>query len=138
MLELSLIYQSKGMEKEESMQMAKKVFENKESAVDTLVREELGLDSNELGGSAWEAALMSFLLFVFGAILPLLPFLFFQNSRPVLLSLGFSVLGLFFLGAAITFYTGRNVLYSGIRQVIFGLLAAGATYGIGNLIGSFL
>ena len=56
--------------------MAQKVFENRESAIDTLVREELGLDSQDLGGSAWEAALTSFILFAIGAAIPLLPFLF--------------------------------------------------------------
>jgi vacuolar iron transporter family protein len=138
MLELSLIYQSKGMGKEESMAMAQKVFENRESAVDTLVREELGLDSNDPGGSPWEAALTSFLLFVCGAVLPLLPFLFISGRHPAVVSLGISVLGLFVLGAAITFYTGKNIWYSGMRQVIFGLAAAGLTFGIGKLVGSFL
>ena len=138
MLELALIYQSKGMEKEEAEKMAKKVFENKESAIDTLVREELGLDSQELGGSAWEAAFTSFILFAIGAIMPLLPFLFLGHFHPVLISLGFSTLGMFFLGAVITFYTGKNTWYSGFRQVLFGLLAAGLVYGIGRLIGGMV
>ena len=135
MLELALIYQSKGMEKEEAERMAEKVFENKESAVDTLVREELGLDSEELGGSAWEAALTSFILFAIGALIPLIPFLFISHFHPVLFSLGISTLAMFFLGAIITVYTGKNVLYSGFRQILFGLLAAGLVYGIGNIIG---
>jgi len=138
MLELALIYQSKGMEKEEAERMAKKVFENKESAIDTLVREELGLDSQELGGSAWEAAFTSFILFAIGAIIPLLPFLFLSHFHPVLVSLGFSTLGMFFLGAVITFYTGKSTWYSGFRQVLFGLLAAGLVYGIGRLIGGMV
>jgi vacuolar iron transporter family protein len=138
MLELALIYQSKGMEKEEAERMAKKVFENKESAIDTLVREELGLDTVELGGSAWEAAITSFILFAVGAILPLLPFLVMARFHPVLVSLGVSTLGLFFLGAVITFYTGKSTWYSGLRQVLFGLLAAGLVYGIGRLIGGMV
>lgn len=138
MLELALIYQSKGMEKEESEKMAGKVFENKESAIDTLVREELGLDSEALGGSAWEAALTSFILFAVGALIPLLPFLFLNNYYPVLFSLGMGTLGLFLMGAIITFYTGKNFWYSGFRQVLFGLLAAGIVYGIGRLIGGMV
>jgi len=138
MLELGLIYQSKGMEKEEAERMALKVFENKESAIDTLVKEELGLDSTELGGSAWEAALTSFVLFAFGAIIPLLPFLVLSHFHPVISSLIFSTLGLFFLGAVITFYTGKNTWYSGFRQILFGLLAAGLVYGIGRLIGGLM
>jgi VIT1/CCC1 family predicted Fe2+/Mn2+ transporter len=138
MLELALIYQSKGMDKEEAEKMAQKVFENKESAIDTLVKEELGLDIKELGGSAWEAAFTSFILFAIGAIIPLLPFLFLNHFHPVLFSLGLSTLGLFFLGAVITFYTGKNTWYSGLRQVFFGLLAAGLVYGIGRLIGGIV
>ena len=138
MLELALIYQSKGMEKEEAEKMAHKVFENKESAIDTLVREELGLDSKELGGSAWEAALTSFVLFAIGAIIPLLPFLFLNSFHPVIISLGVSTLGLFFLGAVITFYTGKSTWYSGFRQIFFGLLAAGLVYGIGRFIGGIV
>jgi VIT1/CCC1 family predicted Fe2+/Mn2+ transporter len=137
-LELALIYQSKGMNKEEAEKMSLKVFENKESAIDSLVREELGLDSKELGGSAWEAAFSSFILFAIGAIIPLLPFLFLSHSHPVLISLGISTLGMFFLGAIITFYTGKSIWYSGFRQILFGLIAAGLVYEIGRLIGTMV
>lgn len=135
LMELSLIYQSKGISKEAAEEMAKKVFENKETAVDTLVREELGIDKEELGGSAWEAAFTSFILFTIGAIIPLAPFLFMTGYTATLASLGFSVVGLFILGAAITLYTGKGIGRSGMRQVIFGLLAAAITFGIGRLIG---
>jgi len=134
-VELSLMYQSKGVEKFKAEEMARQVFSNKETAVDTLVREELGLDTEELGGSAWEAAFTSFFLFAFGAFIPLLPFLFLKGFYPVLVSLGLGVLTLFGTGAAITFYTGKNIWHSGLRQVIFGLLAAAITFGIGKLIG---
>jgi VIT1/CCC1 family predicted Fe2+/Mn2+ transporter len=53
----------------------------------------------------------------------------------IILSVGMSTVGLFLIGAAITLFTGRNVWFSGIRQVIFGLAAAALTYGIGSLIG---
>jgi len=43
--------------------------------------------------------------------------------------------GLFVIGAGITLFTGRSVLYSGLRQMGFGLVAAAITYGIGRLIG---
>lgn len=135
LIELTLIYQSKGIPRERAEEMASQVFQNKESAADTLVREELGLDSEELGGSAWEAAITSFVLFALGAVLPLLPFLFMRSFHPVWMSLAMSVTGLFLLGAAITLYTGKSFLVSGLRQVLFGLAASGVTYGIGRLIG---
>ncbi|MBN2349037.1 MAG: VIT1/CCC1 transporter family protein [Bacteroidales bacterium] len=134
-LELSLIYQSKGIEKSKAEEMSREVLKNKDTALDTLVREELGIDINELGGSAWEAAFTSFILFTLGAIIPLLPFLFISGGPSVLVSLSVSAAGLFIIGSAITLYTGRGILFSGIRQVIFGLLAAAVTFGIGKLIG---
>jgi len=135
MMELSLIYQSKGIAKDTAEEMAKKVLENKDTALDTLVREELGIDKEELGGSAWEAALTSYFLFTIGAIIPLAPFLFLNGYTATLTSLGFSVLGLFVLGAAITLFTGKKIFYSGFRQILFGLAAAIITFGIGKLIG---
>lgn len=133
--ELALLYEAKGMSPEDAAKLAASVFENKEKAIDTLVREELGIDQEELGGSAWEAALTSFLLFAVGAIIPVIPFFFVSGMQAVLLSLAGSVVGLFAIGAAITLFTGRHVLFSGFRQVLFGLAAAGVTFGIGRLIG---
>ena len=100
-----------------------------------LEMEELGIDKEELGGSAWEAAIASFLLFSIGAIIPLYPFMILDGQNAILLSIGSSVIGLFGIGAAITLLTGKSVLYSGFRQVAFGLTAAAVTYGIGSLIG---
>jgi VIT1/CCC1 family predicted Fe2+/Mn2+ transporter len=135
LIELSLIYQSKGFEKSKAEEMAHKVFENKETAVETLVMEELGLDSNEPKGSAWEAALTSFILFAVGAIIPLIPFLLFRNHQPVVISLGLSTVGLFLLGSLVSLFTGKRLVFSGFRQVVFGLAAASITYGIGHLLG---
>jgi vacuolar iron transporter family protein len=135
LMELSLIYQSKGLTREKAGDMAKEVFANKESAIDTLVKEELGLDSKDPGGSAWEAAITSFILFAIGAVIPLLPFLLPRIHYPVWISLGLSTIGLFILGSSITLYTGKNAWFSGFRQVIFGLGAAAVTYSIGRLLG---
>ncbi len=135
MLELSLIYQSKGIHKEAAEGMARNVLKNKETALDTLVREELGIDTEDLGGSAWEAAISSFLLFAVGAVIPLIPFLFRTGLHAVAISLVASVAGLFIIGAAITLFTGKPMLFSGLRQVMFGTLAAAVTFGIGKLIG---
>ena len=133
--ELALIYQAKGIEKEAAERMARQVFDNKESAYETLAREELGINPEELGGSAWEAAITSFILFAIGAIIPVIPFLFTSGPSATIASLAFSTVGLFGIGAAITLFTGRKVAFSGIRQVLFGLTAAAITFGIGWLIG---
>ncbi|MBG6111389.1 VIT1/CCC1 family predicted Fe2+/Mn2+ transporter [Flavobacterium sp. CG_23.5] len=133
--ELVLLYQAKGMNIIEAQKLADKAFENPETAIDAIIIEELGIDKVELGGSAWEAAIASFVLFSIGAIIPLYPFMFLDGKNAILLSVGSSVVGLFGIGAAITLLTGKNVMFSGFRQVFFGLTAAAITYGIGSLIG---
>jgi VIT1/CCC1 family predicted Fe2+/Mn2+ transporter len=133
--ELALIYESRGIAPETARMMADQMLSNKDTALDTLAREELGVDPEELGGSAWEAALTSFVLFTIGAIIPLAPFIFTTGMLAVYISIGVSALGLFALGAVITLFTGRTVLFSGMRMVVFGLVAAAVTFGIGHLIG---
>ena len=116
--------------------MASKMMADKTNILDTLSREELGIDPHALGGSAWEAALTSFVLFAIGAVFPIIAFFFMSGPTAVYASLAISGLGLFLVGAAITLMTGRNAWYSGFRQVVIGLAAAGLTYGIGRLIGT--
>ena len=133
--ELALIYQSKGLPENQAREMAAHMMADRNSILDTLSREELGIDPEELGGSAYEAAFTSFFLFALGAIFPILPYVFLSGLTAVFVSLGVSAIGLFLVGAAITLMTGKNVWYSGFRQVIIGLAAAGLVYGIGRLIG---
>jgi VIT1/CCC1 family predicted Fe2+/Mn2+ transporter len=133
--ELALIYQAKGLGAEEAHKLAARLIGDKASALDTLVREELGIDPQELGGSAWTAAGASFVLFALGAIFPVLPFFFLSGTAGVLASLGLSAVAMFAIGAGTTLFTGRGALFSGLRQLAIGLAAAGVTYGLGRLIG---
>ncbi len=133
--ELALIYQSKGVPTERARELAAHIIGGGDSALDTLVREELGIDPDELGGSAWEAAFTSFFLFAAGAVVPVIPFIFLNGATAVIVSIIISAGGLFAIGAAITLMTGRSAPYSGLRMVLFGLTAAALTYGIGRLIG---
>lgn len=134
--ELALIYEARGLPREQAHSLATGIIANKESAVQTLAREELGVDPGELGGSAWEAALTSFILFAIGAIIPVVGFFFLTGMSAVIISILMSMVGLFALGAVITLFTGRPVLFSGLRMVMFGLAAAAVTFGIGKLIGA--
>jgi len=136
--ELALIYEARGVDPQQARSMADQVMSNKDAALQTLAREELGIDPEELGGSAWEAAITSFILFAVGAVIPVIPFTFLTGMTAVLVSVAFSVVGLFLLGAIITFFTGLPVWKSGLRMVVFGLLAAAVTFGIGKLIGGNL
>lgn len=133
--ELALIYEARGLAREQARSLAKQLTADKDHALDTLAREELGINPEELGGSAWVAAITSFFLFAIGAIVPVIPFIFLTGSSAVILSIALSTAALFLIGAVITLFTGRTVLYSGMRMVIFGLLAAAVTFLIGSLIG---
>ncbi|RIK50208.1 MAG: rubrerythrin family protein, partial [Chloroflexi bacterium] len=133
--ELALIYEARGLGEAEARALAARFMADEETALQTLARDELGIDPEELGGSAWEAAISSFVLFAVGAIVPVAPFLFLSGLTAVIASVLASALGLFAIGAAITLFTGRPVWWSGLRQVAFGLAAALVTYGIGRVIG---
>lgn len=133
--ELALIYQAKGLPVEQARELASRLAADQRAALDTLAREELGIEPQSLGGSAWEAAVTSFVLFALGAIVPVLPFMFTGGLRAVVGSLALSGLALFGIGAGITLLTGRSILFSGPRQVLVGLAAAGLTFGIGRLLG---
>ena len=133
--ELTLIYVSKGMPRADAEKMAAEIIQDKAKAHEILVKEELGINAEDLQGSAMEAAVTSFVLFAIGAIIPLVPYFFTSGYNAIWISAAVSAVGLFLIGAAITLFTGKNVWYSGMRQVLFGLAAATVTYGIGILIG---
>ncbi|HEX2898801.1 MAG TPA: VIT1/CCC1 transporter family protein [Bacteroidia bacterium] len=135
MKELVLIYIAKGIPPAQASEMATEIMKNRGQAHEVLVREELGINTEELKGSAMEAAVSSFVLFAVGAVIPVLPFMFTTGTTAVVISVAGSAAGLFVIGAAITLFTGRNVWFSGFRQVFFGLAAAAVTFGIGKLIG---
>ncbi|MBI3737754.1 MAG: VIT1/CCC1 transporter family protein, partial [Chloroflexi bacterium] len=99
--ELTLIYQSKGLPEDRARELASHMMEDQTHILDTLAREELGIDPEELGGSAHEAAFTSFFLFAVGAIFPIFPYLFWSGAMAIYLSLAISGLGLFIIGAAI-------------------------------------
>lgn len=133
--ELALIYIAKGLPEEQAHQMAADIMKDKTHAHDVLVKEELGINAEELKGSAVEAAIYSFILFAIGAVIPVIPFMFTSGMQAIIISVSLSAAGLFLIGAAITLFTGKNVWHSGFRQVLFGLAAAAITFGIGKLIG---
>jgi VIT1/CCC1 family predicted Fe2+/Mn2+ transporter len=133
--ELALIYQARGLDEGPARQLAQQIMSNREGALEALSRDELGIDPEELGGSAWEAAITSFVLFAIGAIVPVLPYFFFSGATAIVVSAIFSAIGLFGIGTAITLFTGRSVISSGTRQMLFGLAAAAVTFLIGRIIG---
>ena len=132
--ELVEIYISKGLPPEEAERLAERIFRDPQTALDTLVREELGLDPDELG-SPWGAAFGSFVAFAIGAIIPVLPYLVMSGAGAFAVSLGLSLAALFAVGAAVSLLTGKGVLFSGLRQLAIGAAAAAVTYAVGTVIG---
>ncbi len=133
--ELVLIYQAKGIEPAQAEQLANELFKDKAATLDTLAREELGIDPDELGGSPWEAAFTSFVLCIVGGIIPVWPYFIWHGAEGVLASSLSSAVGLFVLGFISSVITGLNWVWGGLRQIIFGVAAAAVTYGIGHLVG---
>ncbi|OGA20597.1 MAG: rubrerythrin family protein, partial [Betaproteobacteria bacterium RIFCSPLOWO2_02_FULL_65_24] len=133
--ELALIFQAKGLQRSEAQRVASEIMRDKSAALDTLVREELGIDPAELGGNPWSAAGFSFVLFALGALFPVLPFLAMNGTQAVLASIGTSALALGAVGVMSSLFSGRGIGYSALRQIVVGCAAAALTYGIGALLG---
>lgn len=132
--ELAAVYQAKGFTPDEARAIARRMFSDPAHALDTLVREELGLDPDELG-SPWGAAFGSFVAFAIGAAVPVLPYLVGSGFGAFLAAAIASLVALFVVGAGVSLLTGRSLLFSGARQVAIGAAAAIVTYLVGSAIG---
>ena len=133
--ELVLIYRAKGLSKPEAEQLADRIMADRSVALDTLAREELGLDPDELG-SPWGSAFSSLFAFAIGAFVVIIPYLAGSGTAALLTAIVLAVAALFGVGASIGALNGRGVLRSGLRQVIAGVIAAAVTFGVGHLIGA--
>ena len=132
--ELTAVFRSKGFTADEASTIAHRIFADPDNALDTLVREELGLDPDELG-SPWGAALGSFVAFAIGAAVPVVPFLIGAGGGAFWAAIIASLAALFIVGAGVSLMTGRSLLFSGARQVGIGAAAAVVTYLVGTAIG---
>ncbi len=132
--ELELIYQAKGLTPEDAKEIASQVMADEDVALDTMIREELGLDPDDLG-SPWGAAGSSFVAFSFGAVLVVLPYLITSGSAALFSAIGLALVALIAVGAGMAKLNGRSMGPAVIRQVLVGSLAAAATYGLGSLLG---
>ena len=132
--ELELIYRAKGVDAPLAAAMAERLMSNPETALDTLAREELGLDPDDLG-SPWGAATASFFSFALGALIPLLPFTVAVGTGALLAAAALAGVALAAVGAAISVLTGRSAWRSAMRMLLVGGGAAGVTYLVGSLVG---
>ncbi|HVA56236.1 MAG TPA: VIT1/CCC1 transporter family protein [Gammaproteobacteria bacterium] len=132
--ELALIYEARGVAPAEARQLADTITRDPARALDTLAREELGLNPQELG-SVWGAAISSFIAFALGALIPLIPFFWPYPRHSIAWSIGLTAVALFATGATVSLFTGRGLLWSALRMVLIGVIAAGATFLVGHLFG---
>jgi VIT1/CCC1 family predicted Fe2+/Mn2+ transporter len=132
--EMASIYRAKGFRDDEAKAIAHRLFENPEHALDQLIREELGLDPDELG-SPMRAAFGSFVAFAGGAFVPVIPYLLASGVAAFVAAIVISLLALFAVGGAVSLLTGRSVVFSGARQVAIGAAAAVVTFIVGTAIG---
>ena len=132
--ELVLIYRAKGLPTAQAREIAERIMSDREVALDTLAREELGLDPDELG-SPWSAAISSLVAFAIGALVVVLPYLVAGGSAAFVTAVVLALVAMAVVGASIGVLNGRSPVRSALRQVVVGALAAGVTYGVGSLIG---
>lgn len=132
--ELALIYEARGLPPDEAAALATATIADPARALDTLAREELGLNPDELG-SPWGAATFSFLSFAAGALIPLAPFLLLKGGAALGTSIGVTAVALFAVGAAISLFTGRSAVRDGLRMLAIGSVAGALTFSIGKLLG---
>lgn len=132
--ELALIYQARGLPRDDAVRLATQLTADPVRALDTLAREELGLNPDDLG-SPWGAALFSFSAFAIGASIPLLPFFFAGGAKSMVIAIALTAIALFGVGATLSLFTGRNAWWSGTRMLGIGAAAGAVTYMIGKVLG---
>jgi len=129
------LYRDKGMDAQAAAHLAGHVTETPRAALDMLVREELGVDPAELGGSAWGAAVSSFCLFACGALFPVAPYFFLGDRAALFASACSTAVGLALVGIGTSLFTGRSMLFSIARQFAITAAAAAVTYTVGHALG---
>ena len=132
--ELELIYRAKGLPRDQAKAVADRIMADPDTALDTLAREELGLDPDELG-SAWKAAIFSFIAFAIGASVVVIPYALLSGVPAFVLAIVLALVGMIAVGGVVGYQSGRGVVFSAARQVLWGAGAAAVTYLVGSLVG---
>jgi VIT1/CCC1 family predicted Fe2+/Mn2+ transporter len=137
--ELELIYRAKGLDRTQAKEVAERIMSDPKTALDTLAREELGLDPEALG-SPTKVAISSFVAFAIGASVVVIPYLFFMapgasTTIPLVLAITMALIAMIVVGAVVGRLSGRGMLVSAGRQVIWGVGAALVTFAVGRIVG---
>ena len=132
--ELELIYRAKGLDKALAKSVSDKIMSDPKTALDTLAREELGLDPDQLG-SPVKVAVSSFIAFAIGASVAVLPYTFLEGSAAFFTAIAAAIIALCVVGGVVGRLSGRGIVFSATRQLSWGVGAATITYAVGSLIG---
>ena len=132
--ELALIYRAKGLDPAQAEALARRIVLDPVRGLDTLAREELGLDPQGLA-SPVVAAVASFVSFALGALVPLVPYLLTRGAPALVGTVVATELGLLLVGGLMSLFTGRSLVWSALRMALLGSAAAALTFGIGRLLG---
>lgn len=132
--ELELIYRAKGLNKEQAREVSQQIMSDPKTALDTLAREELGLDPDELGNPI-KVAISSFLAFALGASVAVIPYALFSGATAFFTAIALAIISLCVVGGLVGKYSGRGIIFSAMRQLLWGVGAAGVTYMVGSVIG---
>lgn len=137
--ELELIYRAKGLDRATAASTAAQIMADPKTALDTLAREELGLDPDELG-SPVKVAVFSFTAFAIGASVVVIPYLFFMGTDasttiPLVLAVVLALISMAVVGGIVGRLSGRGVVFSAMRQLMWGVGAAAVTFAVGSLVG---
>ncbi len=128
--ELALIFEARGLSKADAERTGKALIADPARALQTLAREELGVDPDDLG-SAPLAAGSSFLSFVVGAFVPVSPYLFTFMESPLVVSVFLTALSLLGIGASVSLFTGRSAFWGALRMLLLGAFSGVCTFALG-------
>lgn len=132
--ELELIYRAKGLGREQAQDIAAQIMSDPKTALDTLAREELGLDPSELGNPT-KVAVSSFLAFALGASVAVIPYALLSGLPAFITAIVAAIIAMCIVGGLVGKFSGRGIVFSAMRQLMWGVGAAAVTYGVGALIG---
>jgi VIT1/CCC1 family predicted Fe2+/Mn2+ transporter len=137
--ELELIYRAKGLDRASAASVAAQIMSDPSTALDTLAREELGLDPSQLG-SPVRVAISSFVAFAIGASVVVIPYLFFMapgasTTIPLVIAITLAVASMLLVGGIVGRLSGRGVVFSALRQFLWGTGAALVTFVVGRVVG---
>jgi len=129
---IKLYTEKKGISPNLAEAFVRQLSADPERAVEAHVREELGIEPDDLP-SPRTAAVASFMSFTVGALIPLAPFL--MGIPNLLVALAAAGAAALTGGAAVAKLTGRSMLTGGLRQFIAAFLGTSAAFLMGHLVG---